>query len=201
VALAWDGEHGTLWAASHGRDGLAQQWPDIYDADDGADKPSEEFVRAVRGSDFGWPFCLHDRELGRKVLAPEYGGDGTSEGRCATATEPVIGFPGHWGPDGLLFYRGTMVPPEYRGGAFLAFHGSWNRAPRPQDGYRVVFIPFHAGEPDTALTTFADGFAGRRKSPDGAQYRPVGLAEAPDGALFISDDQRGRIWRVIAIPR
>ncbi|HEY9382381.1 MAG TPA: hypothetical protein VIP80_02600 [Gemmatimonadales bacterium] len=86
-------------------------------------------------------------------------------------SQPLIGFPGHWAPNALVFYQGSQFPARYRGGAFVAFHGSWNRLPLAEDGYRVVFAPL------------ADG-------------RPAGLAEAPDGALFISDDMQGRIWRV-----
>jgi glucose/arabinose dehydrogenase len=200
VALAWDSGTAALYSASHGRDGLAQRWSDIYDNEEGAEKPSEELVRATPGSDFGWPYCFHDRELDRKVLAPEYGGDGSIAGRCTGAAEPVVAFPGHWAPVGLHFYQGTMFPPEYRGGAFVAFHGSWNRSPLPQDGYKVVFVGLRGSQLDTTWTTFADDFAGGRKDPAGADHRPVGLAEGPEGALYISDDQGGRIWRVVAVP-
>src|SRR5690606_40641027 len=68
----------------------------------------------------------------KKVLAPEYGGNGRTIGRCAEARDPLVALPAHWGPNALLFYSGTgpaAFPAEYRGGAFIAFHGSWNRAP------------------------------------------------------------------------
>ncbi len=197
VALEWNSDARGLYGATHGRDGLAQLWPKLYTAKAGAEKPAEEFMRIERGQDYGWPYCLFDGELGRKVLAPEYGGDGKTGGRCEQMAVPLIGFPGHWGPDGLHFYRGAMFPAPYRGGAFLAFHGSWNRAPEPQDGYRVVFVPFANGRPSGDYQTFADGFAGRTKDPGGATHRPVGLGELPDGSLLITDDQRGRIWRVV----
>jgi glucose/arabinose dehydrogenase len=196
VGLAWDSAGRTLYAASHGRDGLASLWPALYTAAQSAEQPSEEFVAVKKGDDFGWPYCFHDNALGRKVLAPEYGGDGKSAGRCAAAAIPAIGFPGHWGPDGLLFYWGIMFPERYRGGAFIAFHGSWNRAPMPQAGYKVVFVPRGATGFGPAYETFADGFAGGNLDPGGAVHRPVGLAQGPDGALYITDDQRGRIWRV-----
>jgi glucose/arabinose dehydrogenase len=93
-----------------------------------------------------------------------------------------------------------MFPPEYRGGAFVAFHGSWNRSPLPQDGYKVVFVGLRGSQLDTTWTTFADDFAGASKDPGAADHRPVGLAEGPEGALYISDDQGGRIWRVVAVP-
>ena len=201
VGLAWDSTGGRLYAASHGRDGLATLWPDLYTAAASAEQPSEELVQAERGDDFGWPYCFHDNALRRMVLAPEYGGDGKSAGRCAAVKPPLIGFPGHWAPDDLLLYTGTMFPERFRGGGFIAFHGSWNRAPMPQAGYQVVFIPRAAGGFGPAYETFADGFAGGRLDPGGARYRPVGLAQGPDGALYIADDQRGRIWRVVSTAR
>ena len=136
----------------------------------------------------------------RRVLAPEYGGDGKTEGRCADKKLPVAAFPGHWAPDGLLFYQGTQFPARYRDGVFITFHGSWNRN-GPQDGYKVVFLPFVNATPRDSSETFADGVAGGSKYPSGAQYRPVGLAEGSDGSLSITDDQRGRIWRVVYVGR
>ncbi len=91
---------------------------------------------------------------------------------------------------------GSQFPNAYRGGAFIAFHGSWNRAPFPQGGYNVVFQPLADGKASGNFVVFADGFAGAVKEPGAAAHRPSGLAVAPDGALFISDDQHGRIWRV-----
>ena len=143
-----------------------------------------------------WPYCYHDRVLRRRVLAPEYGGDANKAGRCADKKLPVAAFPGHWGPDGLLFYRGTQLPARYRDGVFITLHGSWNRN-GPQDGYKVIFQPFANGAPRDSGETFADGFAEGRKNPRGAEHRPVGLAEGPDGSLYISDDQRGRIWKIV----
>jgi glucose/arabinose dehydrogenase len=197
VGLAWNPTLHALYATQHGRDGLHQRWPKLYSEAKGNDTPSEEVNRVEFGDDLGWPYCYHDRALSRRLLAPEYGGDAIKAGRCAGKKLPVLAFPGHWGPDGLLFYQGTQFPARYRNGAFIAFHGSWNRIPR-QEGYKVVFVPFAAAVPG-APETFADGFAGRHMDPGGAQHRPTGLAEGPDGALYISDDQRGRIWRVIYV--
>src|SRR5690606_9969788 len=141
----------------------------------------------------------YDWQQDVKVLAPEYGGDGREIGRCAQALNPVIAFLGHWAPNALLFYTGQQFPERYRGGAFIAFHGSWNRGPLPQEGYRVSFVPFEAGAPAGDYETFADGFAGaeRISGPGAAEYRPMGLAMGPDGALFISDSKKGRVWRVV----
>jgi mono/diheme cytochrome c family protein len=86
---------------------------------------------------------------------------------------------------------------RYRGGAFIAFHGSWNRAPFPQGGYNVVFQPFADGKPAGKYEVFADGFAGAVKEPGRAAHRPAGVAVGPDGALYVADDAHGRIWRII----
>lgn len=133
------------------------------------------------------------------MLAPEYGGDGKKVGDCGKYRQPIAAFPGHWAPEAVVFYQGERFPSQYRGGAFITFHGSWNRAPLPQAGYKVVFVPFKGGQPSGPYQVFADGFAGTDKliSPGDANFRPMGLAEGPDGALYIGDTQRGRIWRVI----
>ena len=135
----------------------------------------------------------------RKVLAPEYGGDGSLVGRCQEAEDPIVAFPAHWAPNDLKFYAARQFPPDYRSGAFVAFHGSWNRAPMPQAGFLVSFVPMNfRGEPQGPPRVFADGFAGAGEldSPGDARYRPTGLAVGPDGSLFISDSVVGRIWKV-----
>jgi glucose/arabinose dehydrogenase/cytochrome c5 len=187
---------GRLFVTQHGRDQLSQNWSKSYTAKQGEELPAEQFVEVKAGGDYGWPYCYYDQFQKRLVLAPEYGGDGKQAGLCAGKTPPVAAFPGHWAPNDLLFYTGTMFPAAYRGGAFVAFHGSWNRAPAPQQGYNIVFQPMASGKAAGAYTVFADGFAGARKDPGGATYRPGGLAIGPDGALYIADDVRGRIWRV-----
>lgn len=198
VGLAWHPTQKALYATQHGRDGLHNSYPKLYSVEKSDDTPSEELLKVSAGDDYGWPYCYHDRVLRRRVLAPEYGGDANKAGRCAETKLPVAAFPGHWGPDGLLFYQGTQFPARYRDGVFITFHGSWNRN-GPQDGYKVVFLPFVNGAPHDTGETFADGFAGRSKNPSGAQYRPVGLAEGPDGSLYLTDDQRGRIWRIVYV--
>ena len=118
----------------------AQNWGFTDEAN--ANNPAEELVQVSEGDDIGWPYCYYSNDAKRKVLAPEYGGDGKSVGRCATAKAPAIAFPGHWAPMALQFYPGTELGAAYAGGLFVTFHGSWNRAPLPQEGYRVVFAPF-----------------------------------------------------------
>jgi len=193
VALAVHPGTGQLYGMQHGRDQLFQNWASVgYDEKESAELPSEEFIEVNRGDDFGWPYCYHNRFLGHLVLAPEYGGDETKVGRCGDKKGPLVAFPGHWAPNGLAFQTTDQFPADYRGGAFIAFHGSWNRAPLPQEGFKVVFQPMSGRSPAGDYRTFIDGF--RALSPAG---RPVGLAVGPDGSLFVSDDAGGRIWRVV----
>ena len=188
---------GRMFATQHGRDELRENWSRLYTPQQGADEPAEELVQLERGADYGWPFCYFDLTKHKLVLAPEYGGDGgKTAGLCADKKAPVAAFPAHWAPNDLLIYQGHRFPAAYQGGAFIAFHGSWNRAPFPQAGYNVVFQPLADAKASGPFVVFADGFAGAIKEPGQAAHRPSGLAVGPDGALYISDDQRGRIWRV-----
>jgi len=198
VALAWDPGSKNVFVAQHGRDSLDTLWPKLFEPEFSRDNPAEEFLKLEDGADFMWPFCYWDTSLDKKVRAPEYGGNGTDVGDCDMAPEPLVAFPAHWGPNDLLFYQGDQFPAAYQGGAFIAFHGSWNRAPFPQGGYNVVFVPMSGGEVDGDWEVFADGFNGSDElmSPRDAVYRPTGLAEAPDGSIYVSDSMKGRIWRI-----
>jgi glucose/arabinose dehydrogenase len=198
VGLAINPRDERLYATQHGRDQLAENWPKLYNWKQSADLPAEELLRIEKGGDYGWPYCYHDSTAtGGLVVAPEYGGDGKKVGDCARKLRPVAIFPAHWAPDGLVFFDVPKnFPDGYRGGAFIAFHGSWNRAPEPQDGYNVVFQPMANGKASGPYQVFADGFAGPRKEPGLAGHRPTGLAVGPDGSLYISDDQGGSIWRI-----
>jgi mono/diheme cytochrome c family protein len=188
---------GRILATQHGRDQLGQNWPKLYTLRQNANLPAEELVVLTQGSDFGWPECYYDDVQKKLVLAPEYGGDGgKAVGVCAQKKAPVAAFPAHWAPNDMLIYEGGQFPSAYKDGAFIAFHGSWNRAPEPQGGYNVVFQPMADGKPSGPFVVFADGFAGAIKQPGQAVHRPTGLAVGPDGALYIADDQGGRIWRV-----
>jgi glucose/arabinose dehydrogenase len=197
VALAFRPQDGHLYGVVHGRDQLSDLWPEYFTEFANAEKPAEEFVRIEEGSDFGWPYCYYDGQIERKVLAPEYGGDGERIRRCRDKDDPLIAFPAHWAPNGLLFYQGSQFPAAFRGGAFIAFHGSWNRAPLPQEGYNVVLARFDERGPTGRWTVFARGFAGETVGPREADHRPVGVAEGPDGSLYVSDDQGGRIYRIL----
>lgn len=197
VALRMHPETHVLYGAVHGRDQLHDMWPDRFTVDQSTEKPAEEFVRLDEGSNYGWPYCYYDPETHTKVLAPEYGGDGQEVGRCADMDQPILGFPAHWAPNDLEFYTGTQFPARYRGGAFIAFHGSWNRAPNPQDGYRVTFVPADGDGFASQWEVFADNFRKTSEADLDQTARPVGLAMGPDGSLYIADSLRGRIWRVV----
>ncbi|HKV51840.1 MAG TPA: PQQ-dependent sugar dehydrogenase [Gemmatimonadaceae bacterium] len=188
--------NGALFSTQHGRDQLSSNWPEHYTTEQSAELPAEELMHIEHGADYGWPFCYFDGSQKKLMLAPEYGGDGTKVGLCDKKRAPVAFFPAHWAPDGLTFYSGSSFPAHYRGGAFIAFHGSWNRAPLPQGGYLVAFVPFQGDTASGPYETFADGFAGANKQPDAAAHRPAGVAVGPDGALYIADDAHGRVWRV-----
>jgi glucose/arabinose dehydrogenase len=199
VGLDWNKQAKELFAMQHGRDQLNTVAPELYDNKQSAELPAEEMLMVKKGSNFGWPYCYYDQIQSKKILAPEYGGDAKKQGRCAGVDLPVIAFPGHWAPNALIFYTGKQFPEHYRNGAFVAFHGSWNRAPELQAGYNVVFVPFKNGKPSGKYEVFADGFAGitEIKGPAQVKHRPMGLAVGPDGGLYISDDVKGTIWKIV----
>lgn len=199
VALDWNGNVNELYALQHGRDQLNTLWPEHFNDEQSAELPAEEFFQVTEGSDFGWPFCYYDPQKNVKVLAPEYGGDGEKTGRCENVDQPIMAFPAHWAPNDLVFYNGNKFPEKYQNGAFIAFHGSWNRAPLEQKGFLIAFVPFENGKPSGDYERFADEFAGSGEpieNPSDAEFRPTGLAVGPDGSLYITDDQKGRVWRV-----
>ncbi len=197
-ALRWSSAANNLYAVQHGRDQLYTLFPELYTQKESAELPAEEFFKVDEGDNFGWPYCYYDWMKEKKVLMPEYGGDGETVGRCDQFEDPIQAFPGHWAPNDLLFYSADQFPEKYRQGAFIAWHGSWNRAPLPQRGYKVTYSPFDGKRPSGDFEVFADGFAGTDTldSPGDAEYRPTGLAVGPSGSLYMSDDAQGRIWRI-----
>src|SRR5580704_12235871 len=188
---------GRIFVTQHGRDQLYSNWPASYTLSQEATLPAEELLYLQRGGDYGWPECYYDPGLHSLVLAPEYGGNGKRVGACAKKIGPIAYFPAHWAPDGMVLYDKQQFPTRYRSGVFIAFHGSWNRAPYAQKGYNVVFQALAGDKASGRCEIFADGFAGVEKSPDKAAHRPTGIAVGPDGTLYVSDDVRGRIFRIV----
>ena len=206
VGMDWNTQTNTLFVMQHGRDQLHDNWPEYYDDQSSAELPAECMYELHQGSNCGWPYIYFDPAQQKKMLAPEYGGNGKKTweeyvketGATNTVQDPVIAFPAHLAPNALFFYTGNQFPEKYKNGAFIAFHGSWNRAPLPQQGYYVVFVPFKNGKPTGKWEVFADGFSGKSEilSTRQADHRPCGLAQGPDGSLYVSDDVKGTVYKI-----
>lgn len=197
-ALDWRRGDG-LFAVVHDRNGISRTWPSVISISDEQAIP-EAMHRITKGADLGWPYAYFDSLRNIHLLAPEYGGDGKAEPKSGPYSKPVVGFPGHSSPLDLVFYNGRQFPRSYQGGAFVVFHGGLGPdLPDGHNGYNVMFVPFDRnGKPGTP-STFADGFAGSMpadRNVSRAEYRPVGAAVGPDGALYVVDSKVGRIWRI-----
>ena len=172
VGLAFNPTTGELWANNNDRDHLGDNVP-------------PEHLNIVRdGLWYGWPQCYLPG-----ARNPEF-----PNANCSGVEPPAITFPAHAAPLGLVFYTGSMFPAEYRGDAFMTYHGSWNRT--QPIAPRVVRVQVENGRP-TAIDDFLTGF----EPAGGTRWgRPVSLLVMPDGALLVSDDSGGRIWRVSVSP-
>jgi glucose/arabinose dehydrogenase len=196
LAIAINPRDTAVYVVTHGPDSLHERYPQI-DATIAATHPGDEMIRISNfRADYGWPYCYYDVIAGARVMSPEYGGDGRSPGNCDRLVRPVMSFPAHWEAMAMVFVNKQKVPDKYKEGAFVAFHGSGHRAPLPEDGYAVAFVPFRNGIASMDFEIIADGFAGAIKSPAGARSRPSGLALGSDGSLYVSDDKGGRIWKI-----
>lgn len=169
VGLAVEPGSSALWAADNGRDLM------------GDDVPPEALYLVTEGDHFGWPACHAGT-----IPDPEFGGPEA----CAGVVQPALTWQAHTAPLGLAFYTGDAFPDAYRGDLFIALHGSWNR-PQPV-GYEVLRVPFDDGTPSGPAEVFATGWL----SDGRVDGRPVGVAVGPDGALYVSDDRGGFVYRI-----
>ncbi len=199
VGMTWNPKDESVYAVVNGIDNFHTIYPKLYSSWQAAVLPAETLIKLHDGANFGWPYAYFDQIQGKNVLQPGYGGDGKIIGRAAQFDKPVVGFPGHWAPMDVLFYKGDQFPERYKDGAFVALHGSTDRSPYPQAGYIVCFVPFNNGVATGDIEVFADGFTGVDTviNTSDAVHRPMGLSEGPDGSLYISESEEGRIWRVM----
>lgn len=173
--LAFDSS-GQLWMVVNQRDDLPPDHTNL---------PTDEFDKVVSGGNYGWPQCYPDI-AGNRQPNPDYV---PLAPNCAGQLNNTQPLQAHSAPLGIVFYNATLFPTQYRGGAFVAFHGSWDRV--PPTGYKVVYVTFSGGNP-TGYADFVSGWL----SGGSVSGRPVGLAVASDGELYISDDSNGYIYRV-----
>lgn len=194
VGLDWNEATKSLFATQHGRGGLSDKFPKLYTKEQDASLPAETLYELPKGADAGWPYIYYDPLQHKKIIAPEYGGDG-KKSIDDKYIDPVVAFPAHMAPNDLLFYAGSMFPAKYKNGAFIVFH---NQSRSLGKGFLVAFVPFKEGKPAGEWEVFADNFAGVDLShPSGSyHHRPIGIAQGPDGALYVADDLKGTIFKI-----
>lgn len=175
IGFGWHPETKVMWGMDHGSDGL------------GDDLPPDELNQLQRG-DYGWPYCYNKQKI--DPTAPEPVGT-TKQLYCQLTKPSTLDYQAHSAPIAMVFYTGKQFPPQYKNNAFIAFHGSWNRS--VPTGFKVALLKFENGNP-TGFEDFLTGFLNNNgKNQFG---RPAGLAVTNDGALLISDDSNGIIYRV-----
>jgi len=198
-ALAWSPRANALYIVNYGRDGADATWPRIISAEDG-EHIADEMFRVTQGTDMGWPYTYYDNARHERLMQPEYGGDGKTVVTDNKYAVPVAAFPAHVAPMDIAFYDAHQFPLHYRGGAFIAFHGAAGCDAQDFDGgYNVMFVPMDKSGKAGTPEVFADGFAGPNhadKCGKRAAYRPVAVTVGPDGALYVADSKKGRIWRI-----
>jgi glucose/arabinose dehydrogenase len=177
IGFGWHPVTSALWGMDQGSD-----WR-------GDDLPPEELNLIRAGNDYGWPYCYGAKRVDPVIQDPP---DQTKAEYCAATEAPTLLNQAHQSPIGLAFYTGDTFPDRYQNGAFIAFHGSWNR--KPATGYRIAFVPFDEDGAPQAIEDFVSGFL----IQDGAATfgRPAGVTVAADGALLFSDDTNGIVYRV-----
>jgi glucose/arabinose dehydrogenase len=178
VGLAVNPKTDTVWATVNGRDMLGDDLPPDVIVDLGKD-----------GGDFGWPYCYGDRVPDPKFTKP-------GDNRCKNVIAPKVQMQAHSAPLGLAFYEGSELPAEYRNNIFVAFHGSWNRS--VPTGYKVVRVKLDdKGQPQGGAEDFITGWLTPGETKKGRWMgRPVGIVFGSDGAMYLSDDAGGVIYRI-----
>ena len=174
VGLAWEPVTGMLWTTVNERDEL------------GNDLVPDYMTSVQDGAFYGWPFSYFGQNVDERVFPQR-------PDLVAKAIAPDYGLGAHTAALGIHFYQGTLLAGEFRGGAFVAQHGSWNRD--PQAGYRVIHVAFQDGKPVGMPKDILTGFL---SATGEAQGRPVSVIEDAAGALLVSDDVGNVIWRVVA---
>ncbi|MGH8144266.1 MAG: PQQ-dependent sugar dehydrogenase [Steroidobacteraceae bacterium] len=198
-ALAWSATDKALYVVNYGRDGADVTWPKRISAED-AEHISDGMYKVTQGTNMGWPYTYYDYVRQVRLLQPEYGGDDSKVVSDSKYAVPVAAFHAHIAPMDIAFYQGRQFPLKYRGGAFIAFHGAAGCDPQDfNGGYDVMFVPMNKSGKAGSPEVFADGFAGpthEDRCGKRATYRPVDVTVGPDGALYVADSQKGRIWRI-----
>ena len=197
-ALDWRAGDG-LYGVMHGRGATHATWPELVSETD-EENVAEEMYRISKGSDWGWPYSYYDGVRNIRLVAPEYGGDNKTPAQAGLYAKPAALLTGHSSPLDMVFYNGTQFPRSWRGGAFVAFHGGQGPdSAKGHNGYNITFLPFDRRGKAGAPQVFADNFAGPTpgdRSVTKAKYRPVGITAGPDGALYVADSEKGKIWRI-----
>jgi len=175
TALAFHPDTGELWALVQERDGL------------GDNLPSDYLIRVQQNGFYGWPYAYIGKhpQTGFAKLAPD---------KVEASITPDVLFQAHSSVLDLVFYEGDQFPAEFKGSAFVALKGSWNRS--VPTGYKVVRVPFKDGRPEGYYENFATGFWASGESRAEVWGRPAALAVAKDGSLLVADDTGGTIWRI-----
>ena len=174
IGLDWDPKTGVLWADDMGED------------KQGEEKPADEINRIEDGKNYGWPYFIENNTPNANLTGAK------SSLKAADATPPALSLEPHSSPIDLRFYTGDKFPPAYRGAMFVALHGSSPTARKEKVGYKVVRVVFKDGKP-VGVEDFVTGWLKDGQANNG---RPAGLITGADGALYISDDNKGFVYRV-----
>ncbi|HLB87142.1 MAG TPA: PQQ-dependent sugar dehydrogenase [Terriglobales bacterium] len=177
VGLALNPKTGTIWTTENGRDWLGDNLP-----------PDEINDLGTNGGNFGWPYCYGNRVTDTSQTKP-------GDNRCQQTIPPKVEIQAHSAPLGLAFYTGSMFPAEYRGDLFVALHGSWNRS--MPTGYKVIRTKLNSKSEPQGVEDFITGWLRPEETSKGVWMgRPVGIVVGPEGAMYVSDDSSGVIYRI-----